>query len=303
MTGGVPSTNRFRDLSAWRVSIPRLTTSKTGDRSPCFVFVLDIRSSQDSDLHFCVERRYSEFYALESKLTEFHGEFEDVKLPPRSKIFSSRGLDSMQSKRKPFEDYLVGLLRKPALKGSELLFTFLTSKQEFTEAASNLPGIGKMIKNVKLTKEKGQALQPFIDTFVLSTQSQPRKPRLDSVIGTVDEHDARSERVIAKHPVFGDGFGISEDKRFGPNSFHKLFRFSEQESDSSSQVLPAAEMNPVFDTLVYLASALFDASAYTIQMLNGVGILARNTFEHLVDYAIASKLSTLLNVNRNTFEH
>ena len=83
----------------------------------------------------------------------------------------------MQSKRKPFEDYLVGLLRKPALKGSELLFTFLTSKQEFTEAASNLPGIGKMIKNVKLTKEKGQALQPFIDTFVLSTQSQPRKPR------------------------------------------------------------------------------------------------------------------------------
>lgn len=100
-------------------------------------------------------------------------------LPYRSKIFSSRGLDSMQSKRKPFEDYLVGLLQKPALKGSELLFTFLTSKQEFTEAASNLPGLGKMIKNVpmKLTKEKGQALQPFIDTFILSTQSQPRKPR------------------------------------------------------------------------------------------------------------------------------
>lgn len=58
-----------------------------------------------------------------------------------------------------------------------MLFTFLTSPEEFTVAASHL---GKMIKNVpipKLTKEK-MALQPFIQTFIASTQSQPPKPRL-----------------------------------------------------------------------------------------------------------------------------
>ena len=74
-----------------------------------------------------------------SQLTEFHGEL-DTKLPPRSKFPFNKGLDTMQAKRKPFEEYVVGLLQKPELKGSEMLFTFLTSKQEFTEAASNLPG-------------------------------------------------------------------------------------------------------------------------------------------------------------------
>ena len=135
-------------------------------------------SDNAEDLHWTVQRRYSEFYALESKLTEFHGEFDDVKLPPKGKIFFGKGLDVMQSKKKPFEEYLVGLLQKPALKGSDLLFTFLTSPEEFTVAASNL-GLGKMIKNVpiKLTKEKGQSLQPFIDSFVASTLSQSSKPR------------------------------------------------------------------------------------------------------------------------------
>ena len=48
------------------------------------------------------------------------------------------------------------------------------------------------------------------------------KNRFDSVIGTADEHDASSERIIAKHPVFGDGFGITEEPKFGPASYHKL---------------------------------------------------------------------------------
>lgn len=71
--------------------------------------------------------------------------------------------------------------------------------------------------------------------------------------------------------------------------------------DEDRDVPPADEVSTVFDTLVYLAATLFDASAFTLQMMNGVGILVRNTFEHLVDYAIASKLSHVLNVNRMAF--
>jgi len=303
LTGG--SVGKFRDMSSWRVSIPRLVTSKhTPDRSRVdFVFILDIRSSQDSDLHFCVERVEREFYALESKLTEFHGEL-DTKLPPRSKFPFNKGLDTMQAKRKPFEEYVVGLLQKPELKGSEMLFTFLTSKQEFTEAASNLPGIGKITKSVqnKLVKEKGQALQPFIDNFLLSTQSQPRKPRFDSVVNTSDEHDATSERVILKHPVFGDGFGILDEPKYGASSFHRLYHLSEQQEDEAEVLVPdPSEVTTVFDTLVYLAWALFNAKAFVVRMMNGIGILVRNTFEHLVDYAIATKLSQVLSVNRMAF--
>ena len=101
------------------------------------------RPNLEDDLTWVVERRYDEFYALESKLTEFHGEFEDAKLPPKAKIFlgligAGRGLDVMQSKMRVFEEYLQKLLSKSSLKESDLLFTFLTSNEEFTVAASQL---------------------------------------------------------------------------------------------------------------------------------------------------------------------
>ncbi len=122
-----------------------------------------------------VERRYSEFYTLESKLSEFHGEFADCRLPPRAKLFAGKGLDVMQAKKQPFEEYLQCLLQKPALERSDLLFTFLTSADEFTVAASNM-GLGKMLKNpIKLSKER--SLQPFITSFIASTQQEPPKPR------------------------------------------------------------------------------------------------------------------------------
>ncbi len=84
----------------------------------------------------------------------------------------------LQSKIQPFEDYLTGLLAKPALKESDIVFTFLTSTEEFTMVSSTF-GVGKIINKVpiKLTKERGQSLQNFIDDFVKSTQSPPPKPR------------------------------------------------------------------------------------------------------------------------------
>ena len=100
------------------------------------------------DLEWNVERQYHEFYSLQSALVQYHGLFEvqslniylhavyvfltflkDAKLPPRSKLFGGKGLDVLQSKQEPFQDYLVKLLQKPNLKKSDLLYTFLTSKQ------------------------------------------------------------------------------------------------------------------------------------------------------------------------------
>ena len=236
-----------------------------------------------------MQRQYSEFYALESKLTEFHGEFEDVRLPPR-KTFFHRGLDVMQSKIKVFEEYLIGLLQKPSLKGSDLLFTFLTSPEEFTVAASYL-GMGKIIKNVpmKLTKEKGQSLQPFIDNFVASTLSQSSKPRYDKDMMNTTDKDSTSERIINKHEVFDDNFGVNEELKIG--AAYKYF--------SHKKSVP--EITSTYDTLVYLAASLFRVPLFTLQLMLGVGIIIKNTFDHLVEYAIASKLSQILCCRRLAF--
>ena len=151
---GVLKDVECRDLSAWRISLPRLEPRNdpiTG--KACFVFIIQVGPSSNSpsvltlqspsqvqridvtsekdgeDLEWTVERQYQEFYSLQTALVQYHGVFEDVKLPPRSKMFGGKGLDVLQSKIEPFQDFLVKLLLKPNLKKSDLLFTFLTTRQ------------------------------------------------------------------------------------------------------------------------------------------------------------------------------
>ncbi|XP_071750169.1 sorting nexin-14 isoform X5 [Lepeophtheirus salmonis] len=280
----------FRDLSAWRVSIPRLTAvSSSSMGKPYFVFVIDVQridmESKDGhgeDLHWNVKRRSSEFYALESKLTEFHGEFEDAKLPAKSKLFAGKGLDYLQAKQQPFEEYLAKLLQKPSLKESDLLYTFLTSNEEFTLAASKL-GLGKMIKNVKLTKEKGQSLQPFIDSFIDSTRPGSPKPRLDCLI---KELDSWEERKVKLHPLYGDNAERSLVVGDG-NKIRKTFDSSMMEN-----------VQGVTDVFIYLALRVFHLNKWKLQLLMSLRLLVKNSLDHIVRYGIAYKLNQLLNSSR-----
>ncbi len=136
----------------------------------------------EETLNWQVERKYNEFYVLEQKLTEFHGEFEDAFLPSK-KSFGTKNKEFLEAKREQFEQYLQILLTKPTLRSSELLYSFLTSECEFT--TSFLPDIslGKIVKSgaMKLVKEKGQHLDPFLQTLLTSTESsKPRPGKADS---------------------------------------------------------------------------------------------------------------------------
>ncbi|CAG0904547.1 unnamed protein product [Cyprideis torosa] len=174
----------FRDLSAWRVSIPTVEPrfdSTNGQRY--FVFILDVRRvdvSEDSagtPSHWTVERRYGEFYILDSKLQEFHGDLAAAKLPPKA-VIGAKTLGFLQSKRQPLEQYLCALLENPHLRGSELVSAFLTPHVEFT--GSFLPDLklGKMIRGVPslLRKEKGQNLQNFLASLTASCEAPKPKP-------------------------------------------------------------------------------------------------------------------------------
>ena len=142
------------------------------------------------------------------------------------------------------------MLKKPFLKESDILFTFLTSSDEFTMASSTL-GVGKIINKVnpmKLTsKERGQSLQPFIDNFVASTLSSPSKPRADSVIGGHVEHDDYTKLCqIEHHPVFKNNFNLDALPRQGPT-------FTTVEKNKLRQD------KGTFDVIFYLVANLFKA--------------------------------------------
>ena len=61
---------------------------------------IDITSTKENaeDLQWTVLRKYSEFYTLETRLTEFHGEFEDLNLPPKASLFTGKFLKCISNK-------------------------------------------------------------------------------------------------------------------------------------------------------------------------------------------------------------
>lgn len=74
-----------------------------------------------------------------------------------------------------YEDFLKKLLQKSTLRGSDLLYAFLTVEEDFTiyntTNASNIQDIGNIYQSMayKLRKEKGQHLDNFMDAFLKST--------------------------------------------------------------------------------------------------------------------------------------
>ncbi|KAG8011527.1 Sorting nexin-14 [Nibea albiflora] len=120
-----------------------------------------------------IYRRYLEFYVLESKLTEFHGTFADAQLPSK-RIIGPKNYEFLASKREEFEEYL-------QLSNSQLLADFLSPysmESQFLDRMLPDVNLGKIFKSVpgKLIKEKGQNLEPFIQSFFNSCESPKPKP-------------------------------------------------------------------------------------------------------------------------------
>lgn len=127
----------------------------------------------------------------------------------------------------------------------------------------------------------------------MSTSSSSR---YDCLVG--DEFDSPARRDVKRHQLFEDNFSVSSDaslSQVGP-----AFRYfadrgeSQPSSSSSSSWSSSSSSSSVFDALLHLAANLFHVPDFTLQVMMSVGLLVRNSFDHLVDYAIASKLSQTL---------
>lgn len=92
-----------------------------------------------------------------------------------------RSSTPIETRRQKYEEFLQKLLQKPTLRGSDLLHMFLTTEQNFTLIAdTSMPivsDLGNIYQSVahKLRKEKGQHLDPFMNTFLLSTEDEKSK--------------------------------------------------------------------------------------------------------------------------------
>ncbi|XP_074646069.1 sorting nexin-14-like [Tubulanus polymorphus] len=269
----------MHDLSAWRVNIPCIETSPDPEnlKKVIHMFSIEVRRldvlEQDEfqSSNWTVNRRYNEFYAMEQKLREFHGEFPDCKPPPK-KSLGTKSAEFLESKRLVFEKYLQKLLTVPKLRGSQLLFTFLTSEEEIT--TSLLPDInfGKMFKSVplKLIKEKGQHLDPFLNSFFTSTEAA--KPRPSN-----DEKDS-------------DSVSISSENLANPmyeNNANTDLHLPLPENTNGNSI--TADVEGIFDTIKYLAESVFDVKPWVKKALAAFGMVGKRSLEHYIDWLLGQK--------------
>ncbi|XP_049774784.1 sorting nexin-14-like isoform X1 [Schistocerca cancellata] len=279
----------YRDLSAWRISIPSVET-QTDINSKSFpvfridVQRIDVREEDDPEsYHWTVDRRYNDFYVLESKLTEFHGEFTDIHLPPKRVISGPRGVEFMESKRQVFEDFLQRLLQKPTLRGSDLLHAFLRSPSEFVPASVGVPeGLGRMIRRtvpIRLRKERGQHLDAFLATF-LSTCETGKNRSSKYEWKDVNAKEPQKVRCLT-HPVFGDNFGLDRHQPL----------FALAGAGMGGSALP---IQGFYDCVLYLLVRVFGASQSVLRLALGVRSLCHNTINSLCCVYLDSKLRNLL---------
>ncbi|XP_039641804.1 sorting nexin-14-like isoform X9 [Perca fluviatilis] len=283
-----PSTPR--NLSAWNITIPYIDfydDDVKRERIP--VFCIDVERNDRKAVgheseNWSVYRRYLEFYVFESKLTEFHGSFPDAQLPSK-RIIGPKNYEFLTSKREEFQEYLQKLLQHPELSNSQLLADFLSPysmESQFLDKMLPDVNLGKIIKSVpsKLIKEKGQHLEPFIQSFFNSCESpkpKPSRPEL-TILSPTSENDKK-----LFNDLFKNNANRSEltEKRHNQNYFMEMIT-----------------VEGLYDYLMFLGRVVFHIPDWLHHLLMGGRILLKNTLEAYTDYYLRCKLNQVVQEHR-----
>ncbi|XP_068609792.1 sorting nexin-14-like [Brachionichthys hirsutus] len=273
----------LRNLAAWGVAIPYVRVYEDEARKEKLpAFCIDVERNDRKEVghepeSWSVDRRYLEFYVLESKLTEFHGTFTDAQLPSK-RIIGPKNSEFLRSKREEFQEYLQRLLQHPELSNSQLLADFLSPhsmESQFLDRMLPDVNLGKIFKSVpgKLIKEKGQNLEPFLQSFFSSCESPKPKP-------------GRPELTVPSPPAAGA----------------KLFRNNGEASAGLDRNQRASEsavaVDGLYDAMMHLGRTVFRIPDWLHHLLAAGRILIKNTFEAYMDRYLQSKLDQVLQEHR-----
>ncbi|XP_077075759.1 sorting nexin-14 isoform X2 [Siphateles boraxobius] len=286
---GVGTPGSSRNLSAWTISIPYVDFSEDEvkkERNP--VFCIDVERHDRKNVgheteSWSVHRRYVEFYVLESKLTEFHGPFQDAQLPSK-RIIGPKNYEFLSSKRGEFEEYLKKLLHHPELSNSQLLADFLSPhsiETQFNDKALDV-NLGKIFKSVpgKLMKEKGQNLEPFIQSFFSSCESpkpKPSRPELTILSPTAENNKKLFNEVYRNNANLPEGV----ERKHNQNYFMEVM-----------------EVDGAYDYIMFIGRVVFRISDWIHHLLSAGRILLKRTVEAYVEDYLQSKLDELMQEHR-----
>uniref|UniRef100_A0A8R1I0F5 Sorting nexin-14 n=1 Tax=Caenorhabditis japonica TaxID=281687 RepID=A0A8R1I0F5_CAEJA len=169
------------DLNCWKVAVSQVNglRDRLTDRT-IFVFIIEVERP-DAKPHetqrWSIHRSFNEFYVLESKLNEFHGDSLRFSPLPTRRTFVTRDKPFMEQHRLIFSTFVSTLCKQRLLNRSELLLAFLSSNEEFRDTLT-LGDLNpwKVVKKTlpgKLGRERGQNLRPYLLKSLAQTLAPP----------------------------------------------------------------------------------------------------------------------------------
>ncbi|CAE1329684.1 SNX14 [Acanthosepion pharaonis] len=171
----------------------------------------------------------------------------------------------------------------PQLQGSELLYNFLTSKDELTSSFLPDINIGKIVKSVpmKLVKERGQHIDPFLQSFLQSTEApKPRPIKLERKGSDTSLKSVTSEKFYS--PLYENNFNCESS-----------YPLPAPKGD-----LPEGNIEGVFNMLIYLARNVYHIPEWFHHVLITCRMLLKRTMESYLDYYIEQKFIQVMQENR-----
>ncbi|XP_055740534.1 sorting nexin-14-like isoform X4 [Salvelinus fontinalis] len=272
----------LRNLSAWSITIPYVDEVNR-ERVP--VFCIEVERNDRKEVgheteNWSIFRRYMEFYVLENKLTEFHGSFADAQLPSK-RIIGPKNYEFLSSKREEFEEYLQKLMQHPELTNSQLLADFLSPhsmESQFMDKMLPDVNLGKIFRSVpgKIIKEKGQNLEPFIQSFFNSCESpkaKPSKPEMTMLSPTAEKNKKLFTDLYKNNANLPEGL----EKKHNRNCFMEVI-----------------SVEGMYDYMMFMGRVVFHMPDWLHHILSGGRILFKNTLEAYMDNYIQHKRDIIL---------
>lgn len=208
------------NLNCWKVNVAQVNglRDKISDRV-IFVFIIEVERP-DAKPHetqrWSIHRSFNEFYVLESKLNEFHGDSLRFSPLPTRKTFVTRDKPFMEQHRLIFSTFLSTLSKQRILNRSELLLAFLSSNEEFRDTLSlgdlnPWKVVKKTLPGKLVNREKGQNLKPFLLKTLAQTLVPPDRVKKPSENGL---EDATTSYSLATNAVYSSVYGNNFDGVF-----------------------------------------------------------------------------------------
>ncbi|KAK5983023.1 hypothetical protein GCK32_003331 [Trichostrongylus colubriformis] len=268
-----------RNINQWKVNISKIvpmrdsTTGRT-----VYVYVIDVERKEAKEKEtkcWSIFRRFAEFYVLEMKLLEFHGDSLRFTLLPPRKTLVSRNRAFLEQHRLLFSLFLSSLCKQNMLQRSDLLFAFLTSSEEFRQniLLSDL-NPWKVVKKMpgKLSREKGQHIRPFLLTVLANTLYTREKVEFK------DKFEASETSSLSSMSVGGEQYPTSlYNPLFGNNCCG--CKIAEAVESNCKQNWSRSFTDGI--SLLFF-SIMSHTSHWTLNVHSALRMLCRNTIDYLM---------------------